>query len=523
MKVNKQLKNSLGLRFSNELSNSIDFNLNFKLIDKYNKEYNLDKNLINATKTILKEGKIVAIKDFSGFNLICDGTNHKSISNLRKNKNTKTKPLALMMKDINEVKKYCYVSEQEKTILNRKKNSILILKKKNNKLPNNISFNNDSLGIMLPPTSIYDMLFDDELKILVSTSGNLNNCPIIYKNEEALDKLKDVADYFLIYEDEIFVPQEPSITKVILDEERVMKTSTTITSPINHHHAHIVSCMFENNINEKVIGLSFDGVGYGEDENLGGSEFLICDNKSFKRAGHLKNMKMPGSLNAIMEPWKMAVSLLDSWSSNKLSIDVEEVIKSLNMNNLFSYIKHKNYHTIIYMIKNDINTPLTSSMGRLFDGISALLNFQNKISYEGEAIKELENLAKKSDNIKDYYKFEINYENNQFIIDTDYIVESVFGDIVNNINPCDIAMKFHNTIVEFSFRICLYLRELYNLNIVALSGEIFENEIIFTKLYKKLNSNEFEVLTHKILPCNDSNLYVGQLIIDINKRQQKMK
>ena len=339
-----------------------------------------------------------------------------------------------------------------------------------------------------------------------------------YKNEEALEKLKDIADYFLIHEKEIFMPEEPSVIRVLLNEERVIRSSTAVSSPINHHHAHIVSCMFENNINEKVIGLSFDGVGYGEDENLRGSEFLICDNKKFKRVAYLKSMKMPGADNAIKEPWKMAVSLLQSWSSNKLNIPVEELINNLSINNLFSYIKHKNYHTIMYMIKNDINTPLTSSMGRLFDGISAFLNFQNKISYEGEAIKELENLAKKSDDTKDYYRFEINYENNQFIVDTDYIVEEVFDDVINNVNPCDISMKFHNTVVEFSFRICLYLRKLYNLNIVALSGEVFENEIIFTKLYEKLNNSNFQVLTHKILPCNDENLYIGQLIIGMNKR-----
>lgn len=518
MNISKEFTNSLGIRSCTESSNIIDCELKFKLIDKYNKEYNLDKNLIGVVKKILKEGKIIAIKDFTGFNLICDGTNYKAISNLRKKKNIKTKPLALMMKDINEVKNYCYVNEKEKSILNRSKKPIVILKKKNNKLPNNISFNNDSLGVMLPSTTLHYMLFDEELKILVNTSGNLNNCPMIYKNEEALEKLKDIADYFLIHEKEIFMPEEPSVIRVLLNEERVIRSSTAVSSPINHHHAHIVSCMFENNINEKVIGLSFDGVGYGEDENLRGSEFLICDNKKFKRVAYLKSMKMPGADNAIKEPWKMAVSLLQSWSSNKLNIPVEELINNLSINNLFSYIKHKNYHTIMYMIKNDINTPLTSSMGRLFDGISAFLNFQNKISYEGEAIKELENLAKKSAYTKDYYRFEINYENNQFIVDTDYIVEEVFDDVINNVNPCDISMKFHNTVVEFSFRICLYLRKLYNLNIVALSGEVFENEIIFTKLYEKLNNSNFQVLTHKILPCNDENLYIGQLIIGMNKK-----
>lgn len=531
--------NSLGRRFDDQATCCKNCDVNFILIDKYSREYSDEKKIIAKVKKLLKEGKIIAIKGLEGFHLVCDGTNHKAIANLRKRKNIKSKSLALMMKDINEVKDHCYLNEKEKIILSSSKKPIVILKKKNNKLPNNISFNRDSFGVMLPYTPFHYMLFDDELKVLVMTSGNISGMPMIYKNEDALEKLKDIADFFLIHNKEIYVPEEESVVKVFLNEERMIRMGRGYT-PINyynqdyfyekffednhikqvsvyHQHAHIVSCMFENNISEKVIGLCFDGLSYGKDKNLWGSEFLICDNKSFKRVGHLNYMKMPGGENAAKEPWKMAVSLLESWSRNKSNLPVEELISNISINNLFTYIKYKNYHTILYMIKNNVNTPHTSSMGRLFDGISAFLNFQKKISYEGEACLELENLAKKSINTKDYYKFEINYENNQFIVDTDYIIEEVFKDVINNINPCEIAMKFHNTIVEFSFRICLYLRKLYHLNIVALSGEVFENEIIFTKLYEKLSNNNFQILTHKILPCNDSSLPIGQLIINMNK------
>lgn len=502
--------------------------LNLKLIDKYGREYSDNKKIIEKVKKLIKIGKIIAIKGLKGFYLVCDGTNHKAIANLRKRKNIKSKSLSLMMKNIDEVKNHCYLNEKEKILLNRGDKPIVILKKKNNILPNNISFNKDSFGVMLPSTAIDSMLFDDELNILVITSGNTSGMPMIHENEDALEALNNIADFFVIHNKKIDVPREKLVFKVLLNEERIrkigrvydlinLKDSCISKSNINHNHAHIVSCMFENNIKEKVIGLCFDGTGGEEDENLWGSEFLICDNKNFKKVGHLKYMKMPGGDNATKEPWKMAVSLLESWSSNKLNLPVEELISNLSINNLFSYIKYKNYKTILYMIKHNVNTPFTSSMESLFDGISAFLNFQNKISYEGEACIELENLAKRSMDTKDYYKFEINYENNKFVVDTDYIVEEVFKDVINNINPCDIAMKFHNTIVEFSFRICLYLRKLYHINIVALSGGVFENDIIFTRLYEKLNNNNFQVLTHKIFPCNDSNLTIGQLIIDLNK------
>lgn len=601
-----EYKNPLNRRFHAQPNCCNDCGPTLRLIDKNNKDIvNEEKNIIDKVKKILKEGKIIAIKGLGGFHLVCDGTNHKAIANLRKRKNRKAKPLALMMKDIDTVNDYCFINEKEKKILTGSKKPIVILKKKNNKLPNNIAFNNDSLGIMLPYTPLHHMLFDDELKILVMTSGNMSGMPMIYKNEEALEKLNKIVDYFLIHNRDIYIPVEDSVVKVILDEERMIRIGRGY-APINfkhkennilalgshmkntfsiskgeyvflsqylgdmdsveaienyrfnmnhlkniydiswkkivydnhpnyfyqdylrdssiekigvyHHHAHIVSCMFENNhIDEKVIGLSFDGIGYGEDGNLWGSEFLICDKEKFKRVGHLKYMKMPGGDSATKEPWKMSVSLLDSWVSNNLNISLENIIHNLSINNLFSYIKHKNYHTLIYMMKKNINTPLTSSMGRFFDGISGLLNFQHKISYEGEACVELENLAKKSIEVKDYYKFEINLENDQFIVDTDEIVANVFKDVVNRVKPSLIAIKFHNTIVEFSFQICLYLRKLYSLNIVALSGGVFENEIIFAKLYEKLRNSNFKVLTHKILPCNDSNLSIGQLIIGMNK------
>lgn len=601
-----EYKNPIDRRFDAQPNCCNNCGPTLRLIDKNNKVINnKDNNIIDEVKRILKEGKIIAIKGLGGFHLVCDGTNYKSIASLRKRKNRKTKPLALMMKDINTIKNYCFFNEREKNILTGSKKPIVILKKRNNKLPNNISFNNDSLGVMLPYTPLHHMLFDDELKILVMTSGNVSGMPMIYKNEEAFKTLNKITDYFLIHDRDIHVPVEDSVVKVLLNEERMIRIGRGY-APINfkykennilalgshmkntfsigkenyiflsqylgdmnsvesienyifnithlkkiygispskiiydnhpdyfyqdyllkdnsvhkigvyHHHAHIVSCMFENHIDEEVIGLSFDGIGYGEDGNLWGSEFLICDKGKFKRVGHLKYMKMPGGDSATIQPWKMAISLLQSWVSNNLGVSLEDLIKNLGIDSLFSYIKYKNYHTVIYMIKNNINTSITSSMGRFFDGISALLNFQDKISYEGEACIELENLAKKSIEVEDYYKFEINYENNQFIVDTDQIVEKVFKDMINRINSSLIAIKFHNTVVEFSFQICLYLRTLYNLNTVALSGGVFENEIIFTKLYEKLNNSNFKVLTHKILPCNDSNISIGQLIIGMNK------
>lgn len=437
------------------------------------------------------------------------------------------------------------------------------------------------------------------------TSGNISGMPIIYKDDEAINSLNNIVDYYLIHNRDIHIPIEDSVVKVVLDEERVIRngrgyspvslkkdisnifalgsnTKNTFSISTNeyifmsqyigdmnnletlkyyknnvkhfqniynikpktiaydnhpnywhrnylgelegekigiyHHHAHISSCMFENNIEDKVIGISFDGVGYGEDGHIWGSEFLICDNKEFKRVGHLKYMKMPSGDGATKEPWKMGLSLIyecykmENLNSGNIEDRIYTYIKN-NQNKDIIYIKYKN---IISMMKNDINTPLTSSMGRLFDGISSILGFDGKISFEGEACIELENLAQKSKNIDTYYNYDISYIEDKFIIDYYKIVREILEDYKNNIDNFIIAMKFHNTIVEFSYEICKKLRDIYHINQVALSGGVFQNNILLIKLHNKLKNDNFEVLTHKLIPCNDSGISIGQLNIANN-------
>ena len=273
--------------------------------------------------------------------------------------------------------------------------------------------------------------------------------------------------------------------------------------------------MFENNVEDKVIGLSFDGAGYGEDGHIWGSEFLICDNKEFKRVGHLKYMKMPGGDGATKEPWKMALSLIyESYKMQNLNNKNMEDIICIYLKNKQNKDKiYKQYKNIISMIKNNINTPLTSSMGRLFDGISSILGFDGKISFEGEASIELESLAQKSKNIDTYYNYHISYIEDKFVIDYFKIIRGILEDYKNNINKFTIAMKFHNTVVEFSYEICKKLRDIYNINQVALSGGVFQNNILLIKLHNKLKNDNFQVLTHKLIPCNDSGISIGQLNI----------
>ncbi|GAA0699192.1 carbamoyltransferase HypF [Paraclostridium ghonii] len=552
---------------------------------------------LKKVKDLLKDGKIIAIKGLGGFHLVCNARDYKAIDTLRERKNRKSKPLALMMRDIDTVSKYCKINNKEKEILLGNKKPILILNKKTNNLPKNISYKNHTFGVMLPYTPLHILLFDNDLDILIMTSANISNLPIIYKNEDALDSLKNIADYFLLHDRDINVPIDDSIVKVVMNEARLIRTgrgyspmtfkknTTNILAlgselkntfsvskdsnifisqymgnmdsiqaldnykmnvnhlkqlydikinsivydnhpsfwhkdyinefncekiGVYHHHAHIASCMFENDIDDKVIGLAFDGSGYGEDNNIWGGEFLICDYKSFKRVGQLKYMQMPGGDNATKEPWKMAISLI-----NQLNL------KDFNFN-ILNHMKDKDYKFILSMLNNNINCTLTSSMGRLFDGVSAILGFKNRITFEGEACIEIENLAKQSVYTKEYYNFEIQHINEMFIINTDSIINEILQDIQSHVSKSVISMKFHNTVVEFSYIICNKLRELYNINKVALSGGVFQNDIILVNLYKKLRDQKFEVLTHKLLPCNDSSISIGQLIVAKNRGEDNV-
>ncbi|KKY02162.1 hypothetical protein VN21_04715 [Paraclostridium benzoelyticum] len=577
---------------------------NLYLLDSSGREIILKGNLKNQTemiikksKDLLKDGKIMAIKGIGGFHLVCNARDSKAIDTLRKRKNRKTKPLAIMMRDIGVVNKYCKINNKEKEILLGDKKPILILNKKSNNLPNNISYQNHTLGVMLPYTPLHILLFDNDLDILIMTSANISGLPITYKNADVLNSLKNIADYFLLHDRDINIPIDDSIVKVIMHEERVIragrgyspmtfkknttnilalgsefKNTFTISKDshifmsqymgnmnsiqaldnykmnvnhlkqlydikinrivydkhpnfwhkdyinefrcekigVYHHHAHIASCMFENNIEDKVIGIAFDGSGYGEDKNIWGGEFLICDYKTFKRVGHLKYMQMPGGDNATKEPWKMAISLI-----NQLDL------KDFNFN-ILNNMKDKDYKFILSMLNNNINCTLTSSMGRLFDGISAILGFTNKITFEGEACIELENLAKQSIYTKEYYKFEIHCINQIFVINTDSIINGILQDMQKHVSKSVISMKFHNTVTEFSYIICTKLRELYNINKVALSGGVFQNDIILANLYKKLRAQKFEVLTHKLLPCNDSSISIGQLIVANNRGEENV-
>lgn len=559
-------------------------------IELYDNNKNLIKcdDYIKESAKLLKEGKIIAIKGIGGFHLACDARNFKLIEKLRAKKNRPDKPLAVMMKDISVVKKYCNVSkDEEKILLGNRKPILLLNKKEEYDLPQNITKLNKRIGVMLPYTPLHYLIFEENIDALIMTSGNKNGEPMIYDNCDAFESLAKIADYFLIHNRKIINPIDDSISKVLLNKERVLRngrgycplfynikdiksivalggnSNSTITisnntgitfSPyignldniktygsfsdtlnffkriykiepevyvadmhpfyysneylkkvnkkiikVQHHHAHIVSCLEENNISHKVIGVAYDGTGYGLDGNIWGSEFLICDKESFKRVAHLEYVSIPGGEGAIKEPWKMAISY------------IYDTFNEEYMENIPIALEGKRYDTIIKMIKNKINCPLGCSMGRLFDAVSAILGIRDKITFQGQAAIELEYYY--DNKIVEEYSYDLYCENEEIIISVKNTIKEIINDLKTGVETYIISSKFHNTIVNFTVNVCKKLRRIYKLNKVALSGGAFQNEVIFIKTIEKLKENQFDVITNATIPCNDCGISFGQIIV----------
>ncbi len=270
---------------------------------------------------------------------------------------------------------------------------------------------------------------------------------------------------------------------------------------VQHHHAHIVSCMAENKLDMPVIGLSFDGTGYGTDGNIWGGEILIADASQFTRAAHLSYIPMPGSSAAIKEPWRMAVSYLyDTYGEGFWDLELP----------LFKKIDEKKLEIVVNMIGKKINSPYTSSLGRFFDGIAAIVGIRNNVFFEGQAAMELEMLAE--DKIKGTYDYEwVSGDCHQVLIQP--IIYGVVRDMGKDIHPSVISTKFHMTLIRLFSELCAVIRKESRVNQVVLSGGVFQNSILLTGLIHALEKKEFQVFTHSQVPPNDGGICLGQAMV----------
>ena len=298
------------------------------------------------------------------------------------------------------------------------------------------------------------------------------------------------------YAKEIFEKKKSSGKKVRISE-------------IQHHHAHIAACMAENGLRGRVIGVAFDGTGYGPDGNIWGGEFLAADYRRFERAAHLEYVPMPGADKAVLEPARMAFSYLyKTYKGNTAKLELD-VLKRIG--------RHK-YRFFAEMIDKNVNSPLTSSAGRLFDAVSSLIGIRDYISYEGEAAVELERIA--AGGCSDIYKFELNTCQGRTIVSFRPMIKAMVRDLRRKKPPDLISRKFHNTLGEAIKMVCSIVRKKTGLNKVVLSGGVFQNRVLSDETEKRLKKGRFSVYTHSRMSCADSSLSLGQAVIATYKAKR---
>ncbi|MDD2751741.1 MAG: hypothetical protein PHN59_01245 [Candidatus Omnitrophica bacterium] len=264
--------------------------------------------------------------------------------------------------------------------------------------------------------------------------------------------------------------------------------------PVQHHHAHIASCMAENGlVNQKVIGVAFDGTGMGSDNSIWGAEFLICDYGNYQRRAHLKEIPLLGAEKAIQQPWRLACAWLDF--------------------QFFPRQYQRQCRILKKIARQKFHFPMASSMGRLFDAVGSLVLKKYQVKQEAELAIALEKIASRYKAPGKPYNFKILNKQNQYIIDPGLMFRQVLADLKAKTAKEKIAYRFHHTIAKMIAETCLILRKNSGINRVALSGGVFQNKLLLALSLELLCNAGFKVVIHKDLSSSDASISLGQAAV----------
>jgi hydrogenase maturation protein HypF len=562
------------------------------LYDNRKNEIIQHQDAVDKAAELLQKGYVLAIKGLGGFHLAADAANTDAVRRLRNRKLRQEKPFAIMSYDLEAVRQYARLGPEEEKLLTAIQRPIVLLRKKNpNTISEEVAPKNNYFGVMLPYTPLHYLLLQHGFDALVMTSGNLSEEPIAIDNDDAFNRLAEIADYFLIHNREIYLRSDDSIVRQVAGARRFLRRSRgfvpipiflrnkvppvlacgaelknticvtkkdqafisqhigdlenlptyeflkltiahlkriLVINPeiiahdlhpdylstryamdlpadhkiqVQHHHAHIVSCMAEHKLEGTVLGLSFDGTGYGTDGTVWGGEILIVREHDFERAGHLAYVPMPGSAAAIKEPWRMAVSYLQGAYGNDF--------RNLNLPAMAA-IENEKLTIISEMISKGINAPLTSSLGRLFDGVAAICGIHQRVNFEGQAAMALEMAA--SGDSDSVYEYEWDADGAYRIL-TEPIIRGVVDDVACGIPVGEISSRFHRTLICLFTDLCALIGKKRELDRVVLSGGVFQNSILLTGLTRALEERNFQVFSHQQVPTNDGGIALGQAVV----------
>jgi hydrogenase maturation protein HypF len=571
---------------------------------------------IAETARLLLAGKIVAIKGVGGFHLAVDALNDKAVKRLRERKRRDHKPFAMMTDTIEKIKEYAVVSESAEQILKSPQSPIVLLPKKENAaIAPSVAPGVNTFGFMLCYAPLHYLLFAYGLKVLVMTSGNIADEPLICKNEIALEQLGSVADAFLIHNREIyrqvddsivhFIDEEPVLlrrvrgyvpTPIFMEENcqqdifaagadlkntfcfakqiqlicsehigdledaevyhhyinsiehlrklfevkpkvvacdlhpAYLSTQYALSLPglraigVQHHWAHIASVLAEHDLTGPVIGLACDGTGYGTDGAIWGCECLITSLESFERFGHLAYYTLPGADKASKEAVRPVLGLLKktygddfelndfSWLLERIEPDADNKSK---IETCLTTVKNRKLKIILEQLEKRINTIETSSLGRVFDAVAAMLGLGSYNHFEAQLPMALEAIIENG--VEDNYDFELIRETDKPLqLNLCKTIRGVIEDIKNELPAGIVSAKFHNTLSVALLVMAKAAREGTRLNTVTISGGVFCNRYLINQLIKLLKKEGFDVLFNRDVPANDGGISVGQAAIAAN-------
>ena len=279
---------------------------------------------------------------------------------------------------------------------------------------------------------------------------------------------------------------------------------------VQHHHAHVVSCMVEHGLDGQLLGIACDGTGYGEDRTLWGGELLLCERAASRRVAHFRVLPMPGGERAVHEPWRMALSHL---------LDAE-----LDLDALPSGVDRRAVRVVSRMVERDFNCPRTSSVGRLFDAVSALCGIRLSSSYEGQAAIELEWAATRAPRPSEAspYPYQIarSAGGGPLVVDTRPLIHALLADLRSGLTAAGVARRFHVTLAAIFCELCVTLRLEHGLSRVVLAGGVFANALLVQELEARLTAQRFHVYRSHAYPVGDGGLSLGQLAIAAARDEQ---
>lgn len=320
--------------------------------------------------------------------------------------------------------------------------------------------------------------------------GDLKNIETLMSYEEMIEHYKKL---FNIVPSQIVCDLHPDYLSTEYASTQAYKNMISCKL-VQHHHAHMASCMADNQLMEEVIGVIWDGTGYGTEDGIWGGEFLVGDYKAFRRAGSIKAIKLPGGDRAVKEIFRVGYGMLyDIFGHIPEGYDVCE--KSMD---------------IVKSLEQNPSIITTTSIGRLFDGVAALLKIKEVVDYEGQAAIMLESLAE--DHSKEY-DYKIDFENEKYIFDWHIMLIQIIEDLNNKVALAEITSKFMNTLASMSRNIVKKISEDTGLKKVVLSGGVFQNLYLLEKVFSNLTKAGFEVFTHNRVSCNDEGIALGQIMI----------